>query len=145
MEIANISSPASTKKTPTLITAEPAIKPYESIFIMRPSLSEEEIATILEKVKTIIEEQGGEVVSSSNWGKKKLAYEVQKERKGIYVVLHFKGKGASIAELERFYRFSESIIKYMTINIDSDKLGKTDPIREEKTFAYRGRNAGRGF
>jgi len=145
LKVKSVSSPASTKKTPTLITAEPEIRAYESIFIVKPSLSEEEIATILEKIKEIIEAQGGEVVSSSNWGKKKLAYEVQKERKGIYIVLHFKGKGAAIAEIERFYRFSDLIIKYMTISIASDKLGKTDPIREEKTFAFRGRSGGRGF
>jgi len=145
LKVKSVSSPTSARKAPILVSVDPEDRPYESIFIVKPSLSEEELQAILDKVKEIIEEQGGAFVASSNWGKKKLAYEVQKERKGIYVVLHFKGKGALVAEVERFYRFSESVIKHMTLSIDAGQLGKTEPVREERSFAFRGRSGGRGF
>lgn len=117
------------------------LNPYESVFITKPTLSDEDIDRILEKLKSIIEEKGGEVVSSDNWGKKKLAYEVQKERKGIYVLVHFKGTGDTIAELERTYRFTESIIKFMNVRIDPENLGKSQPVREDKAYSYRGRES----
>ncbi len=120
------------------------LNPYESVFVTKSTLTDEEIDVILEKVKSIIEEKGGEVVSSHNWGKKKLAYEVQKERKGIYVFVHFKGTGDTIAELERTYRFSEQIIKFMNLRIDPNDLGKSEPIREDKAYSYRSRDS-RGF
>ena len=135
---------AASKPAPVAIVAEAPLNAYESIFIVKPNLSEEEINGVVEKAKTIIADHEGEVASCDNWGKKKLAYEVQKERKGIYINLHFKGRGKAVAELERFYRFSEAVIKYMTIKIDPEALGKSAPIREEKTFVYRGRG-GRGW
>ncbi len=121
------------------------LNPYESVLILKATLTDEEVDVVLEKVKALIEEKGGEIVSSDNWGKKKLAYEVQKERRGIYIVMHFKGTSATIIELERIYRFSESIIKFMNIRIEAADLGKSQPIKEDKAFSYKGAASGRGW
>lgn len=115
------------------------LHPYESITILKPTLTDEEVAEVIEKIKVIIEEAGGEIVSSDNWGKRKLAYEVKKERRGIYIVQHFKVKGSTIIALEQHYRFSESIIKYMTIRIEEEALGQSQLPKEDKAFSYRGR------
>lgn len=114
---------------------------YETIFILKPSLSDEEISKITEKIKGIIQRGGGEVVVAENWGKKKLAYEVRKEKKGTYIIAHFKGTGATVLEVERAYRLDESIIKFITIKIEPEKLGKTLPVRDEKPISFRDREA----
>lgn len=91
---------------------------YESIFIARSSLSEEDVAGLTEKVKAIIEKNGGQIIKTENWGKKKLAYEVKKEKKGIYVMFHIKGPGALVSELERNLNIQDGIIKFMTVKLD---------------------------
>ena len=118
------------------------MNPYETIFIIKPSLTDEEIAKVIEKTKGIIQRGGGEVVVAENWGKKKLAYEVRKEKKGTYIIVHFKGTGATVSELERSYRLDETIIKFITLKIEQDKLGKTLPARDEKPVSsFRDREA----
>lgn len=114
---------------------------YETIFIIKPSLTDEEISKVIEKTKGIIQRGGGEVVVAENWGKKKLAYEVRKEKKGTYIIVHFKGTGATVSELERNYRLDESVIKFITLKIEPDKLGKTLPARDEKPISFRDREA----
>jgi small subunit ribosomal protein S6 len=112
---------------------------YETIYIVKPSLSEEEIAKITDKIKTLIEKDGGEIIGTESFEKKRLAYEVRKEKRGIYLILHFKGTPAILLELEQTYRLSETIIKYLTIKISEDKLGKMIPVRDEKSFSPRAR------
>ena len=112
---------------------------YETIYIGKPTLSEEEITKITDKTKTLIEKDGGEVIGTDSFGKKRLAYEVRKEKRGIYLILHFKATPAILLELERSYRLSETIIKYLTIKISEDQLGKMIPVRDEKSFSPRAR------
>ncbi|MFY9269246.1 MAG: 30S ribosomal protein S6 [Candidatus Manganitrophaceae bacterium] len=112
---------------------------YETIFIVKPTLSEEEVAKIMEKVNGAIQKAGGEVVMMENWGKRKLAYEVQKEKKGNYIISHFKGGGQTVSEVERTYRLDESIIKFMTVTISPENLGKALPVKDEKPVFHRER------
>lgn len=90
---------------------------YESIFILKPTLSDEDVQKTINKLEGIVK-QSGELISAENWGKKKLAYEVMKEKKGIYVLLRFRGKGELVLELEKNYRFDDSVIKFLTIKLD---------------------------
>jgi len=130
---------ASVEKPQLKEDRQDTLNPYETIFVIKPTLSDEEVAAIVDKFKGIIEQQGGVVVAAENWGKKKLAYDIRKERKGFYIVIHLKGTGAVIREIERNYRISEFIIKFMTLKISPKSLGQALPIREEKTFSSRGR------
>jgi small subunit ribosomal protein S6 len=91
---------------------------YESIFIVRPNLTDDETAKIIEKMTGILEKSGGSLVRQENWGKKKLAYEVRRERKGTYVYLNFTSSGQVVDELERSFRFEDSVIKFMTVRVD---------------------------
>ena len=97
------------------------IATYESIFILRPNLTDEEVEKTITKMKGVIEKTGGEILNTENWKKRKLAYEVKKEKKGIYIVLHLKGDGKFIGELERSYRIEDSVIKFLTVKIDESK------------------------
>jgi small subunit ribosomal protein S6 len=88
---------------------------YESIFIVRPTLSDEEVAKIGEKIREMIEKRGGSVLKMENWGKKKLAYEVKKEKKGTYLLFYFKGDGKLVAELEHHWLVEDALIKFLTV------------------------------
>lgn len=88
---------------------------YESIFIIRTSLPDEDTNKLIDKMKGVLEKSGATLLKSENWGKKKLAYEVKRERKGTFVYFHFKSGGQVVSELERSYRLEDSVIKFMTI------------------------------
>ena len=110
---------------------------YETIFILKSSLTDEEILAATEKVKGVIQRAGGEVVASENWGKRKLAYEVKKEKRGTYIVVHLKGNGTTVLETERHFRLTESIMKFMLVAIDAAKLGQVALLKEEKPIGMR--------
>ena len=100
---------------------------YETIFLVKPSLSDEEVQKTIEKIKGVIQKSGGEFTQAENWGKKKLAYEVRKEKRATYILLHFKGRGSLVTELERNYRLDESIIKFITLKVDGEKKEVPSP------------------
>ncbi|HJU04702.1 MAG TPA: 30S ribosomal protein S6 [Nitrospiraceae bacterium] len=100
---------------------------YESIFIVRPSLSDEDTSKIIEKMKGVVEKSGATLLKSENWGKKKLAYEVKRERKGTFVYLHFNAEGGVVGELERSYRLEDSVIKFLTVRLEQGMPEKPVP------------------
>ena len=104
---------------------------YECIFIAKSSLSEDEVSGLTEKVRTVVEKNGGQIMKTENWGKKKLAYEVKKEKKGIYLLFRLKGPGALVAELERNLKIQDNILKFLTVKLN---------MKEEESKA---RSAGR--
>ena len=87
---------------------------YESVIIINPSVDEEGIKAIENKYTDIINSDG-KVESVDNIGKKRLAYEIMKNKEGIYTVFNFEAKPELIAELERNYRIDDSIMKFITI------------------------------
>ena len=93
---------------------------YESIFVVRPSLSDEDTHKVIEKMKGVVEKSGATLLKSENWGKRKLAYEVKRERKGTFVYHHFRSEGSVIGELERSYRLEDSVIKFLTVRLDQE-------------------------
>jgi len=103
---------------------------YESIFIVRPSLSDEDTTKIIEKMKGVVEKSGAAILKAENWGRKKLAYEVKRERKGTFVYLSFKSEGSVISELERSYGLEDSVIKFLTVKLDQEAPQK--PAGEPK-------------
>lgn len=96
---------------------------FESIFIIRPTLTDEEVNKVVEKMKGVIQKNGGTVMKAEIWGKRRMAYDVKKEKKGIYVVVHFNGDGKVIRDLEHHYRVEDAVIKFMTVKIDPGRAG----------------------
>jgi len=90
---------------------------YETIFIIRPTITEDEIAGIIEKTTGIIEGDGGSIIKIDKWGLKKLAYLIKKESQGHYVYADFAGIPASVAEIERIFRIDDRVLKYMTLKL----------------------------
>jgi small subunit ribosomal protein S6 len=95
---------------------------YESIFILHPDLSSEQSDKITETMTGVVEKQGGKMHIADDWGVKRLAYEVKKQKKGHYVLIQFTGEPQVVQELERNYRVNDGVIKYMTLRIDKKQL-----------------------
>ena len=93
------------------------LKKYETIFIINPEVGEENTKTLVEKFKTMIE-TSAQIESVDEWGKRKLAYEIQDKNEGYYVLVNFSSSPDFPAELERVYKITEGILKYIIINKD---------------------------
>ena len=94
---------------------------YESIFILRASLTDEAVSSVLEKMKAVIEQHGAVVLLAESWGKKKLAYEMKHDRRGTYMFLRFESaQGNVVSELERLYRLEDSVMKFLTVKVDKE-------------------------
>ncbi len=106
---------------------------YESIFIINPNLSDEETAGVIKKIQDVVTKQGGELVKFEDWGKKKLAYEVRKQKRGHYAFFQIKGTPAVVSELERTYKLTDSVIKFMTIRLEKEL--RTRPVKPPKPGA----------
>lgn len=92
---------------------------YELMFIIDPTLTDEQKATVVETVKGIIAE-GGEVVDVDEWGMRKLAYPIQKKTEGYYVVMHFNANPTLPKELDRRLRISDNCMRHIIINQDEE-------------------------
>ena len=88
---------------------------YETMYILRPDIAEEEVTKHIEKYNKILEKNGGKVLDSQMRGKRRLAYPIAKHREGIYVQLSHQGDGQHIAKIEKAMRLSEDVIRYLTI------------------------------
>ena len=88
---------------------------YETMYILRPDIPEEEVDNHLKKYSEILEKSGTQVLDSQMRGKRRLAYPIAKHKEGIYVQLSHKGDGQQIAILEKAMRLSEDVIRYLTV------------------------------
>lgn len=90
---------------------------YETIYILRPSLGENEITTIIENTSQIIKDVDGSIIDLNRWGMKKLAYLVKKETQGYYVFCDYAATPEAVSEMERKFRIDDSVLKYMTVKL----------------------------
>lgn len=100
------------------------MKLYETMFILKPTLVEEEIKTRLEFFKEVITKNGGEIETCLDMGMRNLAYEIKKNKRGYYFVIYFKAKPSLILELERNYRINEEILRFIVIKYENKKEQK---------------------
>ncbi|MFN6131854.1 MAG: 30S ribosomal protein S6 [Synechococcaceae cyanobacterium] len=91
---------------------------YETMYILRPDIPEEEVESHVTKYRDLVTESGGEVLDNQMRGKRRLAYPIAKHREGIYVQLNHNGEGHHVASLERAMRLSEDVIRYLTVKQD---------------------------
>ena len=99
------------------------------MFIIEPEQSEEGVAKLIERMEGIIAENGGQVESSENLGKKRLAYKVLKNIDGFYALIYFSASHQTILELERNYKVNDSVIKYMTVRSEGPPKEVTPPTQ----------------
>ena len=91
---------------------------YETTYILRPNTSNEGVSEVNTRIKGIIEGMGGKIIKVDNWGKRRLAYEVAKERKGIYLYWQYLAQPGVVEETERNLRMLDSVIRYLTVQVD---------------------------
>ena len=114
---------------------------YEIMFIVNPNVPEEEIDKINGQVESIVTAGGGKVEKIEKMGKRRLAYEVEKQREGSYVLFVIQANGDIIKECERRLRVMDSVIKYITVRTD-EETRRGDKIRSfrQRRAARRGSN-----
>ena len=94
---------------------------YETLFVVKPTLTEEETTAQIEKIKAVLEKEGAELLATNDMGMRKLAYPVQKNSRGYYTVLFYKAEGTTTSELERNLKINEEVIKFLTIKYTKTK------------------------
>ena len=109
---------------------------YETMYILRPDIAEDEVTNHIEKYNKMLEEFGGKILDSQMRGKRRLAYQIAKHREGIYVQLSHQGDGQHIFKIEKAMRLSEDVIRYMTIKQDgplpAPRSSNKGPSQSEK-------------
>ena len=109
---------------------------YETVFILTPVLSDEQMKETVAKFKKLLTDNGAEILNEEAWGLKKMAYAIDKKSTGFYCLIEFKGEPSIVNTLETGYRRDEKVIRYMTVRLDKyaaqyaekrrNKLGKKE-------------------
>jgi small subunit ribosomal protein S6 len=108
---------------------------FETIFILRPDTNQDGIQLVNTRIRGVIDQMGGRVLKLDNWGKRKLAYEVKKQLKGIYLYWQYLGTAGVVEEIERNLRMLDTVIRYYTVKIDENIDPNARPgAIDEETF-----------
>jgi len=105
---------------------------YESAILINAALDDQQIEAILTKVKDFIVNNGGQVREFENWGRKRLAYPVEKSKIGYYAIYRFDAPSDIVAKLERTYSLDEQILRFITLKLNSDAL---EQLEKNKTLS----------
>jgi len=112
---------------------------YETLFIVNPDSSEEELKAVATKIKGVVSGMNGIVTSYDEQGKKKLAYSVKKQNKGYYVLMDYVGSADIVSEIERNMRLDDRVLKYLTVKLadqvdpESIEPEKSEPPEETES------------
>ncbi len=104
---------------------------YEALFIIKPDVPEEELDQRVETLRTQLTSQGATVDKVDKWGKRRLAYKIDKYREGSYVLFQFSGGPEIVKEFERRLRVSDIVLKFLTVRID-ETLKRLEKRRKER-------------
>ncbi|NEW61262.1 30S ribosomal protein S6 [Sulfurovum sp. bin170] len=104
---------------------------YETLYVLKPTLTDEETASNIAKIEEILVREGAEILATNRMGMRKLAYPVEKNERGVYTIVYFKAPGTIVNELERNLKFNEEVIKYLTVRYTKVK----EVIQFEKLIA----------
>lgn len=95
---------------------------YEKVVLLVPNLSEEELQNSVQRITSLIKDSGGEVLKVDNWGKRKLAYKLNKQTMGYYVWFLFKAPSNAIKKMEDFYKVYDPVFKFMIIKLNKKQI-----------------------
>ena len=103
---------------------------YETVFIMTPVLSEDQMMDTVNKFKKILTDNGTEIVHENNWGLRKLAYPIQKKNTGFYYLVEYKTEGELISKLELEFKRDERIMRFLTVVLDKHAIAYNEKKRK---------------
>ncbi len=96
---------------------------YENVFIARQDLTPAKVTELADKFAAVIEKDGGKVTKREDWGLRNLAYKIQKNRKGYYVLMNIDAPAEAVVEMERLMRLDENLLRYLTVKVDALEEG----------------------
>jgi small subunit ribosomal protein S6 len=105
---------------------------YESAVLINAALDDQQIDVILSRIKDLITNNGGQIREIDNWGRKRLAYPVEKSKIGYYAIFRFDAPSDIVAKLERIYTLDEQILRFVTLKLSSDAL---EQLEKNKTLS----------
>ncbi|MEW6068556.1 MAG: 30S ribosomal protein S6 [Nitrospirota bacterium] len=108
---------------------------YENIVIINAALADEEADVAITKIKDFIASNGGEILKVDIWGRRKLACDINKQKKGLYVLLLYKIPSGSIKKLEEFYKILDYIVKYMIIKLNAKQISDIEKVESMPEIA----------
>jgi len=113
------------------------LREYETITILRPDIADESVDRVKGRIANIVEKLSGKVIRIDAWGKRKLAYEVEKNSKGIYVYFLYLGEPGTVEEIERNCKMWDDVMRFLTVKVDDDVDPEARPaeISEEELRA----------
>ncbi len=104
---------------------------YETVFIMTPVLSDEQMKEAVKKYQDLLKNHGAELIHEENWGLKKLAYPIQKKASGFYYLMEFKAEGEVVDALETAYRRDERMLRFLTVKLDKFAVAYSEKRRNK--------------
>jgi small subunit ribosomal protein S6 len=113
------------------------MRKYEIMFVIRPDLPEDEVEKVVTQFEGVLTGAGGKMEKIERMGKRRMAYRVQRHREGIYVLFVCEGTGDTVKEVERRFKVTDSVIRYLTVRTDEELK------RAEKRKAERAKQAAR--
>lgn len=116
---------------------------YEHIFMARQDVSSQQVDTLVDHFKGVLEANGASVAKIENWGLKTLPYRVKKNRKAHYALMNVDAPAAAIAEMERQMRIHEDVLRYMTVRVEEFEEGPSAMLRKSDRDDRRGGRGGR--
>ncbi|NEP16370.1 MAG: 30S ribosomal protein S6 [Leptolyngbya sp. SIO4C1] len=94
------------------------------MYILRPDLSDEAVDSAIVKYQDLLKEQEAEILETQHRGKRRLAYEIDRHREGVYIQMNYRAPGSAIAPMERAMRLSEEVIRYLTLVVDEADIAE---------------------
>ena len=107
------------------------MRTYEVIFIIRPDTAEGDIDPLVESLQQAVRDAGGQVTKADKWGKRPLAYRVERQREGFFVLFEIEGTGDVLRELERRLKVAEPVIKFLSVRVDLERK-KHEKLRHRR-------------
>ncbi|GAA4534907.1 hypothetical protein GCM10023174_31620 [Chelativorans composti] len=117
---------------------------YEHVFLARQDLSPQQVETLIEQYKGVIEANGGKVGRVENWGLKSLAYRINKNRKAYFALMDIDAPSAAVKEMERQMGLSEDILRFMTVRVEQHEEGPSAMMQRRDDRGERGDRGDRG-
>ncbi len=106
---------------------------YETVFILNPVLSEDQVKEAVQKFEQLLTSKGGEFIAKEDWGLKKLAYPIQNKKSGFYHLFDFNAPGEAIDPFEIEFRRDERIMRYLTVKLDKHAVAWADKRRSRNS------------
>lgn len=113
------------------VNIPPYVRLYETIYVLKPEFEDPQVLEVIEKMRALVAREGGKTVKISNWGKKKLAYEVKGNQKGVYVHHLYVGAPKVAAEYERNLGIMDQVILHMTVVLEKNVLADKVAVQED--------------